>query len=107
MYYDYLQRLSELFLDKSIDCEEFLDKYLVERTETHLLKVKCEKLGEMIQQHVSHGTWGGAHSPHNTVTPPYPTALHGTTPAAGAGNPPYPMHGSHAMPQLHLPPVSN
>lgn len=66
-----------------------------ERTKTHLLKIKSEKLGEMIQQHARHGTWGGANTSHNTGYP------------GSGGNPPYPMHGNPAMPQLHLPPVSN
>lgn len=95
-----LQRLSEKFLDRDIECDEFLEKYMEERTKTHILKIKSEKLGEMIQQHVSHGTYGSSHNPQG---PGYPGAQSG-----GIGDPPYPMYGGNSrMPSLHLPPVSN
>lgn len=94
-----MQRLSERFLDKSIECEEFLEKYMEERTRTHLLKIKSEKLGDMIQRHQHESTWGGS-----AATPVL--ATHGGYPQRQANTAPYPIYGN-TMPQLNMPPVSS
>jgi len=95
------QRLSESFLDKKIDCDAFLDRYIEERTHTHLLKIKSEKLGEMIQQHTNYSTWGGS-----TSAPNLPPRHASFMPPRAPANTPYPLYNT-AMPQLQMPPVSN
>ena len=67
-----------------------------ERTKTHLLKIKSEKLGEMIQQHVNQATWGG--SAVTGASGPDHTHRHNTAP--------YPIYGNR-MPQMYMPPVSS
>lgn len=93
------QRLSEDFLDKKLDCDEFLDQYIEKRTQTHLLKIKSEKLGEMMVNHTTTGTWGGSGGA-GTVQQTY-----GNTNTAGS-HPPYPMYSSTHMPTPVMPPVS-
>ncbi|XP_067932221.1 vacuolar protein sorting-associated protein 37B-like [Watersipora subatra] len=88
--------LSELFLTKQMECDAFLEKYMEERAKTHLLKIKSEKLGEMIKQNVNQATWGGPETPVSNTHTGYPQRQPNTAP--------YPIYNS-MMP--HMPPVSS
>jgi len=95
-----------MFLSKEIDCDTFLEQYLEQRTDTHLLKIKAEKLGEMLQNPQMHN-WTPPSSqqtyPSNPVNPVYANFLSSQPPSAA----PYPMYSSMPNAQSYLPHVSN
>lgn len=99
--------MSEKFLDKQMDCDTFLDSFMERRTTTHILKIKSEKLGDMIQQRVNHSSWGGNTQEIHSSTPSHSAHIGYATSQPVSSRAPYPLYHHTAMPSLNLPPVSN
>lgn len=96
-----IKKLSEDFLDKKTECDSFLELYLEQRTQTHLLKIKSEKLGEMLRQNVQNNTAEiNASSTRSAAVSS--SNYHRPPPAI-----PYPQYGNMNMPSPFMPPVSN
>lgn len=87
-----------MFISGEVNCDDFLEQYLENRTKMHELKIKSEKLGEMIQRQVNHANWGA-----EPVEPTRPASLNSMS-SQNSGVP-YPMYSS--MPTHYMSPVSN
>lgn len=81
-------------MDKELQIDAFLDKFMSSRKNMHLRKLKAEKMIELVRkskQNVS-GVGGAGQSPYTGFYPssvPYPTS--GNTPYPTSGSTPYPM----------------
>ncbi len=94
------QKLASQFLSSSITVEAFLDAFTKMRRDTHVKRVKVDKLKELLRNRristasssssslvTSPGGGGGQPYPSRMAPPPPPVS-----PQATPGMPPYPVH---------------
>jgi ESCRT-I complex subunit VPS37 len=92
------EELVKQFLDNELTVDLFMEKFMGQRKEMHLRKVKVDKMKDIIRQPHRNAGGGMYPQPGSGFYPPAP--MHGSP---GMPNVPYPMGPTMPMPGIFRP----